>query len=303
MTENAVFSLPHPPRIGFIGLGAMGGGMAGNLSATGYALEVFDIDPAKVKPLTDRGALAATDVPALVDAVDVVCLSLPSSKVAVDVIEQQILPAARPRQVVIDFGTTEGPEVRRLAGILAERQVHLLDAPVSGGSGRASEGRLHIFVGGEQAVFDACRPILDTLGEPEHVNWCGPSGSGQAVKGVNQLGLGLVDAAFLEAVAYGVRGGVAPEAIARAIDGPEPWRQKLAHVARCAAEGKAEDIYIKFPELPYFLAEAHDRGFPLPMTEALFKFCDPGPRKWVDNMGRPRVAYWYMLMQGSHSRP
>ncbi len=303
MTENAAFSLPPSPRIGFIGLGAMGGGMAANLCAAGLTVEVLDVDPAKVEPLVDRGASPAGSVPALVEAVDLICLSLPSSKVAVDVIEQQVLPAARPGQVVIDFGTTQGPQVRRLAELLAEQQVHLLDAPVSGGSGRASEGRLHIFVGGERPVFDACRHILDNLGQPEHVNWCGPSGSGQAVKGVNQLGLGLVDAAFLEAIAYGVHGGVAPEAIARAIDGPEPWRQKLAHVARCAAEGRAEDIYIKFPELPYFLAEARDRGFPLPMTEALFNFCDPGPRNWVDNMGRPRVAYWYMLMQGSQSRP
>jgi 3-hydroxyisobutyrate dehydrogenase-like beta-hydroxyacid dehydrogenase len=284
------------PKLGFIGLGRMGSGMALNLARAGYPLTVFDVAAERLVDCVAAGAVAAESARQLVEASEVVLTSLPSSAVFVAVAEADLLPAARAGQVFVDLGTTECPEARRVAAALAEKGAALLDAPVSGGSGGAAAGTLHIFVGGERAAYDCCRAILEVLGDPERVAYCGPSGTGQAVKGVNQLAMGLVAAAYLEAIAFGVRAGADPEAIAQSVGGDDGWRRRVAQFARMARDGTAEDAFIKFPELPYFLREARERGFAMPMTEALFAFCDAGPRNWADNMGRPRVSFWHQLM-------
>ena len=287
------------PRLGFIGLGRMGGGMARNLVRWSPPLWVFDLKPDRVEACVAAGAVAAGSARQLVEECDVVLTSLPSSEVFVRVAERDLLPNARGGQVFLDMGTTEAPETRRLAAALAGKGAALLDCPVSGGSGGAEAGTLHIFVGGDRAAYERCRAILEVLGDPQRVAYCGPSGTGQAVKGVNQLAMGLVAAAYLEAVSFGLRAGADPDAIARAVGGEEPWRRRVAHLARLAKEGKADDVLVKFPELPYFLSEARERGFAMPLTEALHAFCQPGPRHWTDNMNRPRVSFWHQLTAGT----
>ncbi|MGD8238189.1 MAG: NAD(P)-dependent oxidoreductase [Armatimonadota bacterium] len=288
------------PRLGFIGLGRMGSGMALNLTRAGYAMTVFDLDAERLTDCAAAGATAAESAVELVGRSDVVLTSLPSSEVFVQVAEEDLLPHARAGHVIVDMGTTEAPETRRLAAAFAERGATLLDCPVSGGSGGAAQGTLRIFPGGDRAVYEQCRPLLEVMGEADRISWCGPSGCGQAVKGTNQLGMGLVNAAYLEAIAFGVRAGADIEAIALAVGGDDgDFRARIARFAESVKAGTADDILVKFPELPYFLSEARERGFAIPMTEALFAFCEDGPRDWADNMERPRVAFWHQLMEGA----
>jgi len=282
--------------LGFIGLGAMGGGMARRLVKAGYPLTAYDLKADRLADCVAAGAAPAGSCREVVERSEIVLTSLRSSAVFVEVAEADLLPAARSGQIFLDLGTTEAPETRRLAAALVAKGASLVDAPVSGGSGGAASGTLHIFVGGEPAAVERCRPVLDVLGDPRHVAHCGPSGCGQAVKGVNQLAMGLVAAAYLEALAFGVRAGADLDAIIQSVGGDEGWRKELADYARMARDGSADDVYVKFPELPYFLREARERGFEMPMTEALFAFCDAGPRNWEDNMRRPRVAFWHQLM-------
>jgi len=293
----------EPPRqeaVGFIGLGRMGAGMALNLARAGFPMAVFDLEAAKLSDCVAAGAKAARSAADVVKRSEIVLTSLPSSAAFVEVADAALVPNAREQQVFVDMGTTEASQTRRLAAALAGKGAALLDAPVSGGSRGVAERRLHVFVGGDRGVYERCRPVLEALGaQREHTAWCGPSGCGQAVKGVNQLAMGLVSAAYLEAVAFGVRAGADPGAIATSVGGDEGFRRRVAELARRAAEGSANDILIKFPELPYFLREARQRGFAMPMTEALFAFCDSGPRDWTDNMDRPRVAFWHQLMQSA----
>jgi len=225
-----------------------------------------------------------------------VLASLRSSAVWVEVAEGALVPNAREGQVFIDLGTVAPPETRRLAQAFAERGGSLLDVPVSGGPGGSASGTLRMFAGGERAVYERCRPILEVLGDPERVVYMGPSGAGQAAKGVNQLAMGLADAAYLEALAFGVRAGIDPEALARAIGGDEGWRSHFAGLARRVAEGTAEQCWVKFPELLYFLAESADRGQPMPLTEALHAFLAAGDVSCRDNMGRPTVSFWREAM-------
>lgn len=285
--------IPAEHKLGFIGLGVMGGPMARNLVLAGYPVTVFDLDPAQIDLLVADGAQAADSAAALAEAADILLTSLPSSAVFVQVAEETLLPAARPGQIIIDMGTTTGPETRRLAAAFADMGATLIDAPVSGGGRGAESGSLHIFVGGDEAAVQQCWPLLQVLGNPEHVVHCGPSGSGQVVKAVNQLAMGLVDAAYMEAIAFGVQAGVEPSIIAQAVGGPDGWRAHLKRLTRRVIDGSAEGIVTKFPELPYFLTEAEDRQMQAPLTRALFAFLDAGPRNWRDNMNRPTVSFWH----------
>ena len=193
----------------------------------------------------------------------------------------------------MDMGTTEGAETRRLAAAFGEKGAILLDCPVSGG---ALTGTSRIFVGGDGDAFERVEPILKVLGHPDHVVYCGPSSSGQAVKAVNQLGMGLVRAAYLEAVAFGIRCGVDPAAIARGVGGEEAWRSEITRTVERMADEADGYQTVKGPELPYFLREARERGFRIPLTEALYAFCEGGPKRWKDNMDRPECSFWHQLM-------
>jgi len=284
------------PALGFIGLGQMGAGMVRRLLAAGYALTVYDIVPEKVSALVAVGAAEAGGVGEVVAKSAVVLTSLRSSAVFAEVAEGEMLPAARAGQLFLDMGTTEPPETRRLAEAFREKGASLLDCPVSGGPGGAAAGTLHIFAGGDRDAYDRARAILEVLGNPERVAFCGPSGCGQAVKGVNQLAMGLVAAAYMEAISFGVRAGADVAAIAQSVGGEEGWRKRLADYARRIQDGTAEDVYVKFPELPYFLREAREQGFAMPLTAALFAFLDPHPHDRRDNMNRPVVSFWERLM-------
>lgn len=286
-------------RLGFIGLGRMGGNMARNLARAGYDIKVFDLAAEKIAACLQiagaaesRGAAAKSAADAVAHG-EVVLTSLPSSAVFVQVAEKDLLPNARRGQIFMDMGTTEGAPTRRLAAAFAEKGAMLLDCPVSGG---AATGTSRIFVGGDRDAFDRVEPVLTVLGHPDHVVHCGPSSSGQAVKAVNQLGMGLVRAAYLEAVAFGVRCGVDPAAIARGVGGEEPWRSEINRTIERAADERGAYQTVKGPELPYFLREARERGFRIPLTEALHAFCEDGPKSWKDNMGRPECSFWHKLI-------
>jgi len=283
------------PAVGFIGLGRMGSGMARNLLAAGYALSVYDAAAERMEPFVAAGAAAAASTRELVDRSEIVLTSLPSSAVFVEVADAELVPAAGMGHVFLDMGTTEAPETRRLAAAFAAKGAALLDCPVSGGPGGAADGTLHIFAGGDRRAYDRCRDILEVLGDPERIAYCGPSGCGQAVKGVNQLAMGLVAAAYLEAIAFGIRAGADLDAIAQSVGGGDGWRRRVADYAKLASDGSAAGVLVKFPELPYFLREAAARGFAMPLTEALWQFLSPHPRDRRDNMDRPVVSFWETL--------
>ena len=287
------------PRIGFIGLGNMGGRMAKNLHSAGYPLIGYDIDAEKCAALTATGASVGRDTTEVVKSSDVVMASLRSSDVFCSVAEQHFIPNARDGQVFIDLGTTEVERTRNLATALAEKGATLIDAPVSGGPNGSETGTLRIFVGGDASTVEKCRPILEILGEPKYVVYCGPSGSGQIVKGVNQLAMGLGAAAYMEAMAFGVCAGVDPVAIRNLVGMGSGWRGEFDRIAKRIVDGAGKNLVVKYPELPYFLAAAEAAGFEIPLTEALYEFCKKGDYEMFDNMNRPSRSFWHELTKDS----
>ena len=289
------------PTIGFIGLGNMGGRMAKNLYNAGYPLIGYDIDAAKCTALAASGATAGNDTAQVVENSDVIMTSLRSSDVFCSVAEQHLIPNAREDQIFIDLGTTEVEKTKELATAFAEKGATLIDAPVSGGPHGSETGTLRIFVGGEAAAVEKCRPILEVLGEPKYVVYCGASGTGQIVKGVNQLAMGLGDAAFMEAVAFGVCAGVDPTAIREAVGMGDGWRGQFDRIAKRIIDGEGKTLVVKYPELPYFLAAAKAAGFEIPLTETLYEFCKNGNYEMFDNMNRPSRSFWRTLTKDSET--
>lgn len=274
----------------------MGAPMTASLLRAGFRVLGFDLSPVRVQALVGAGGTAAADGAAVIAAAEIVCTSLPTSEGFVAVAEATLLPHARPGQVFIDFGTVVPAETRRLADAFQARGAFLLDVPVSGGGEGVVKGRLRMFAGGEASVFERVLPVLHAVGGPDKLTYCGPSGSGQVVKGVNQLKSALQTAALLEAVALAVRAGVPAETVARAFSaGSAEEASVIVKYARAVAADPEAHFGVKFRELPYYLAEAKQQGFTLPLTQALFEFCDRGPRVVTDD-NRPAPSFWRELM-------
>ena len=286
-------------KIGFIGLGNMGSWMAKKLYDAGYLLIGNDIDEAKCTALAEIGAKTISDTTQVVKECDVVMTSLRSSDVFFNVAETYFLPNAEDAQIFIDLGTSEVGKTQELATDLSKTGSILIDAPVSGGPHGSETGTLRIFIGGDAQAVEKCRPILEVLGDPKFVVYCGPSGSGQIVKGVNQLAMGLGAAAYMEAMAFGVCTGVDPIAIHKAIGMGDGWRGEFDRIAKRIIDGSGKRLVVKYPELPYFLAEAEASGFEIPLTEALYEFCKKGSYEMLDNMNRQSRSFWHELTKDS----
>jgi 3-hydroxyisobutyrate dehydrogenase-like beta-hydroxyacid dehydrogenase len=196
------------PRLGFIGLGAMGSRMAGRLLAAGYDLTVFNRGRERTRPLGDRGAAVAPTPGAVARDAEVVLVSVADDRAAEAVIagSDGALSAARPGALVVNTSTVSPALSRRLSEMALTKGVFLLDAPVSGSTPQAEEGQLVIFVGGEEAAYANARPILAVLGRESF--YIGPAGSGSTMKlCVNAL-LGLGIQALAEAFALGMKMGL-----------------------------------------------------------------------------------------------
>ena len=195
-------------RIGFVGLGVMGGAMAQNLARAGFDLKVHDLDADKCRRLADLGAaVAASPGDAAKDA-DVVMTSLPGPAqiraVALD--DDGLIANMAPGTTWIELSTNDQTVGRDILAASNARGIALLDAPVSGGSEGAADGTLTILVGGDADVFRRMLPILETIGA--RIDHLGPNGAGYAAK-IAQVVLCYVHSlALSEAMMLGVKGGV-----------------------------------------------------------------------------------------------
>ena len=195
-------------RLGFIGLGIMGRPMASHLLKAGYSLTVWNRSSGAVDQLVEQGARRATGPAGVARHSDVVFTMVGDSPDVEQVIlgPGGVLEGARPGLIIIDM-TTISPEVtRRIAAKCAEKGVHMLDAPVSGGEKGAVEATLSIMVGGEQEVFDRCRPLFEILGKT--IRYVGSHGMGQTVKLCNQVVCGLNILAAAEGLCLAMKAGL-----------------------------------------------------------------------------------------------
>lgn len=205
-------------RIGFIGLGNMGGPMALNLIKAGHTLTVYDVRRNMAEPHLAAGAKWA-DTPA--DAAqnnEIVFTSLPGPKEIEEVAlsgENSILRGIQRGSVYCDLSTNSPTLIRRIHAVFAEKGIPVLDTPVSGGVPGARNATLAVMVGGDQAIYNRVKPVLDAIGDK--VSYVGAIGAGAVAKLVHNMIAICTTQLLAEAFTMGVKAGVPAEALLTAV--------------------------------------------------------------------------------------
>jgi 3-hydroxyisobutyrate dehydrogenase len=195
-------------KIGFVGLGNMGGPMAANLVKAGHAVAGFDVVPAAREAFAKAGGQPAQSIAAAVADAELVVTMLPAGPHVREVYlgEGGVLGAAKAGAQLVDSSTIDVETARAVHGAAAARGFDLIDAPVSGGVGGAAAATLTFMVGGSDEGFARARPVLEAMGKT--IVHAGPSGNGQAAKICNNLMLGISMIAVCEGFALAERLGL-----------------------------------------------------------------------------------------------
>lgn len=198
------------PKITFVGLGNMGGPMATNLLKAGHEVTAFDLSAAAVEALVAAGAKTAEKLSDAVATAECVITMLPAGKhvEAVYLGDEGILASVSPSTLLIDSSTIAPETSRAVAARASTKGLVFMDAPVSGGVAGAQAGTLSFICGGDAAVFQRAKPILEAMGK--NIFHAGQHGAGQVAKICNNMLLAVLMAGTSEALALGVKNGLDP---------------------------------------------------------------------------------------------
>lgn len=244
-------------KIAFIGLGNMGAPMALNLVKAGHEVAVFDLVAAAMEAVVKAGARGARSAADAASGAQVVISMLPASQHVESLYlgENGLLTCIADGALVIDCSTIAPQAARKVAEAALARGLDMVDAPVSGGTGGAVAGTLTFIVGGEAAVFERARPVLEQMGK--NIFHAGASGAGQVAKIANNMMLGIQMAGAAEALALGVANGLDPVVLSDIISkssgrnwafelyNPWPGVMESAPAARGYAGGFGVDLMLK----------------------------------------------------------
>jgi len=215
-------------RVGFIGLGVMGGPMAANVLKGGHELTVYDLNPAAVAQLTALGARAAASPRELGQASEVVITMLPEPQHVEGAVlgENGAAAGMAAGGTVIDMSTIDPTTSQRIGQALKARGIAMVDSPVGKTSEHAVTGTLTLMIGGEAADIERVRPVLACMGNQFFI--CGGQGMGHAMKMTNNLLATTIMCANTEALAIGAKCGLTLETMVEVMKTTMGWNQQLA---------------------------------------------------------------------------
>ncbi|MDE0758060.1 MAG: 3-hydroxyisobutyrate dehydrogenase, partial [Pseudomonadales bacterium] len=195
-------------KIGFIGLGNMGGPMACNLLKAQYEVAVYDIVPSLLESISEQGGIACKSAAEVLCGADLVISMLPASQHVESLYlgDEGIMPLIDTSSVVIDCSTISPASSKKVSAAAQARGITMLDAPVSGGVGGAVAGSLTFIVGGTKADLEKVRPILEIMGN--NIFHAGAAGAGQVAKICNNMLLSVLMTGTAEALQLGVNNGL-----------------------------------------------------------------------------------------------
>lgn len=256
-------------KLGFIGLGIMGKPMAKNLLKAGFNLVVFSRSNGPVEELVKEKALSVNSPREVAGHSEVIITMLPDSPEVEEIIlgKDGVIRGTKPGSVVIDMSSINPLVTQEIAKALKEKEVKMLDAPVSGGEIGAIQGTLAIMVGGEEKVFNDCMEIFKAVGK--NIVHVGGIGAGGYVKLVNQIIVALNIATVGEAFSLGVKAGLDPQVIYQAIRGGLAGSSVLETKAPMIFGRNFKPgfkIRLHQKDLKNALSTAKDLGVPLPLT-------------------------------------
>jgi 3-hydroxyisobutyrate dehydrogenase len=250
----------------------MGASMAGHLQKAGHQLHVYNRTKQKAEALVEAGAKWHDSFGSAAGQADMVItmLGFPSDVEQGYFADDGIIARAKPGSILIDMTTSSPALAKRIAEASIERELHSLDAPVSGGDIGAREARLVIMVGGQAEAFERAKPILDLMGR--QVSLLGPAGCGQHCKMANQIAGAVGMLALCEALAYAKRAGLDPAAAQACISGGAAGSWAMTNLApRIIAGDFQPGFFVKhiLKDIRIALDSAAEMGLDLPgMQEA-----------------------------------
>ena len=273
-------------KIGFIGLGLMGRPMAANLLKAGYALRVIDLRRDAAAGLIEAGAEWADDA---ARGSDLIFTSLPGPA-EVEAISKKILESARSGAVWFDLSTNSPDSIKNIHAACAERGIRFLDAPVSGGPKGAQSGKLALWVGGDQATYERCLPVLKAIGDAPF--YVGPIGAGTVAKLAHNCASFTVQTALAEIFTLGVKAGVEPLALFRALrQGATGRARTFDRLAEQFLPGTYDPpafaLRLAHKDMGLALALARSQGVPMRAAEhAMAELTEAMARGWGERDSR-----------------
>lgn len=214
-------------KVGFVGLGVMGGPMAQNILKGGHELTVFDLDQEAVQRLVKVGAKAAKSPREVGAAAEIVITMLPEPRHVEEVVLGQdgVAAGLQPNGVVIDMSTIDPQTSQKVGAALKKRGFHMVDSPVGKTSEHAATGTLTLMVGGEPDVIRRVKPVLDCMGNETYL--CGGQGMGHAMKMTNNVLATTIIAATTDALALGVKSGLTLDLMMEVMKTTMAWSSQL----------------------------------------------------------------------------
>jgi 3-hydroxyisobutyrate dehydrogenase-like beta-hydroxyacid dehydrogenase len=255
-------------RVGFIGLGTMGASMALNVQKAGHELIVNDVRREAAAPHLKAGATWADSARDVARKSEVVFTSLPGPR-EVEAVADGLIDSMQPGAAWFDLSTNSPTVIRKLHARFAAKNIALLDAPVSGGPRGAKSGKLALWIGGERAVFDRFRTVLDAIGD--QVLYIGPIGAGSVAKLVHNCAGYAIQTALAEVFTMGVKAGVEPLALWAAVRQGSLGRQRtFDRLGRQFLQGVFDppDFALKLAHKDITLATELGREIGVPMRIA-----------------------------------
>jgi len=270
--------------VGFIGLGIMGGRMATNVQKAGYKMVVHDLHRQAASHHLNAGAAWADTPRAVAAQCDVVFTSLPepADVEAVALGADGLLAGIKPGGAYFDLSTNAPAVVKKLNAAFAEKGAHMLDAPVSGGPAGAASGKLAIWVGGDEKIFQQHKSVLDDFSDK--AAYIGPIGSATVAKLVHNMSGYAIVCALAETFALGVKAGVDPLALYEAVrQGAVGRRQTFDALIDQFLPGKYDPpaFALKLAHKDVSLANALGRELGVPM-----RMCNLALAEMTEAMGR-----------------
>ncbi|HXH10278.1 MAG TPA: NAD(P)-dependent oxidoreductase [Alphaproteobacteria bacterium] len=258
-------------KVGFIGLGTMGSSMALNALKGGHELIVHDINRNAAAPHLEAGATWADSPRQVMEASEVVFTSLPGPPEVQEVAlgENGLLQGLSRGKAYFDLSTNSPTLIRQIHDVFAKMGAHVLDAPVSGGPRGARTGRLAIWVGGDRAIYDRYKPVLDAIGDKPY--YVGPIGAGAIAKLVHNCTGYILQTALAETFSMGIKAGVDPLVLWQAVrHGALGRRQTFDSLTEHFLPGRYDppDFALRLAHKDVSLAVEVGREFSVPMRLA-----------------------------------
>ena len=256
-------------NIAFVGLGTMGEPMVLNLLKAGYSVSVHNRTRSKEQSVVAAGAIATSSPQQAATTADIIitCVSDSPDVEAVVLGESGIIHGAKSGSLVVDMSTISPGTTQRIAQALAEKDIQMIDAPVSGGSEGAQKGTLSIMIGGAAADVERSRPVLEAMGST--VTHVGPMGAGQITKAINQIIAASTYWGVAEGIALGLKAGLDMDKVIQAVGSGASASWCLTHRSDNMINNKYPlgfRVRLHQKDLAIALQTARELNMPLPMA-------------------------------------